>query len=91
MSTAQVQRTKNVSKLYSGVSRFDEPEGSVPRGSNMIWLRRGALRTTDGSLMWSSLNGGGPTTGQNPFRWIGRYFPTTATQQVLYALQTGGG
>lgn len=79
MSTKQDQRTVNFTKLWSGTSRFAQPKGSVPRGSNLIWLRRGAFRTTDGSLVVSSLNGAGQTTGQSPFRWIGRLAKTGQT------------
>jgi hypothetical protein len=92
VSTAQVQRVVSFGKgLWSGTSRFQQPQGSVPRGSNLIWLRRGAMRTTDGTLLLSSLNGNGVAIGQNPFRWIGRYAPSTPAIPSILTLQIGGG
>lgn len=72
--------------LYTPVNRFTRPSGTFPLVSNLIYTRRGALRTVDGSLIQSSFNGAGATFGASPFVGIVRYAPTGAAAQII-ALQ----
>src|ERR1035438_6670841 len=49
--------------IDASVGVLTQPKGSIPRGSNLILTKRGALRTVDGSLLVNAYNGT-PTTGR---------------------------
>lgn len=70
-----VKQNKWLRGLNAAASIFSQPEGIVKAVSNLIFTRRGALRTCDGSKVLSSLNAGGPTTGQGLFLAISPFQP----------------
>lgn len=72
--------------LVPVASELSQPKGIVRRISNMVYSRRGALKTIDGSLVVASLNGSGPSTGQGPFTRVLLFTPTGASPYYL-ALQ----
>jgi len=62
MAIKVITQNKFLRGLNAASSAFAQPAGIVKRLSNMVFTRRGALRTCDGSSMVSSLNGGGAAT-----------------------------
>lgn len=71
------------------MNRYEQPPGTLRFVSNWIYSKDGALQTVDGSLIMSSLNGGGPVSTQPPIRFIGRY-AQSGQAPYIYALQPTG-
>jgi len=58
--------------LYASANLFDQPQGTLPRISNLVYTRRGGLQTVDGSRVIVK-----PNRDTNP----GPYDPIASLQQ----------
>jgi hypothetical protein len=81
--------------LQAGFDRMSQPKGSVSRISNIVFTRRGALKTTDGSAIFSALGGMQPLVW-NPllarvWREMVYYQPSSGLRTGYYGLYSDPG
>jgi hypothetical protein len=63
--------------VYASANIFDQPSGTIARGSNLVQTRRGALQTVDGSsILCQPAAGFVPTGGFPPIASINSYTPS---------------
>jgi len=55
--TTKVSQKKWLKGVNAAAQSFAQPPGSFPRGSNLVYIRRGSLATCDGSSLISAFNG----------------------------------
>jgi hypothetical protein len=85
MSEYQSKVFKSFLKGVSAVTdRYNQPQGSVPRISNLIMIKRGALVTIDGSKQVHAFNGV-PTANRGRFM-AGIYFAPTGVPKYYLTL-----
>lgn len=63
--TQKISQKRWLKGVNSAAQAFAQPPGSFPRGSNLIYIRRGSLVTCDGSRLISSFNGAPLAAGVN--------------------------
>jgi hypothetical protein len=75
--TDKVSQKKWIKGVNAAAQSFAQPPGSFPRGSNLIFVRRGSLYTCDGSAAISLYNGAvqPPATNLGPLTDIFLYSP----------------
>jgi hypothetical protein len=56
--------------VQAGFDRFAQPKGSIPRNSCLLYNKRGALLTCNGSLLLSAFNGALQTLNANFGAWL---------------------
>lgn len=57
MPAKPITHSRWIRGLQAGFDRYSQPKGSVPRISNMVMTRRGALKVCDGSFLITQFNG----------------------------------
>lgn len=90
MSKKPITHSRWLRGLQAGFDRFAQPKGSFSRVSNMVYTRRGALKTADGSLILSAFGGINPISW-NPltnefWREIYYYAPSSGVRAGYYGL-----
>lgn len=80
MST--VTQSRFTKGLIAVTSDQSQPKGSLPRISNMVFTRRGALKTCDGSQIISAL-GGVPAPGTGPWTELFLFQPVNANRYYI--------
>ena len=85
MPELKVIHTPELRGLYANSNRFTQPNGTVPRLSNLYLVRRGAFHTVPGSLWVSSYDGLAPhSTVQLPVEQFQWYSPSAGSSPDLY-------
>ena len=88
MAALKTAHTPELRGLYANSNRFSQPQGTVPRLSNLYLTRRGAFHTVPGSLWVSSFDGTAPhVTNQLPIRRISWYSPSIGSSAGIYVTQ----
>src|ERR1019366_5696471 len=88
MAALKTTHTPELRGLYANSNRFSQPQGTVPRLSNLYLTRRGAFHTVPGSLWVSSFDGTAPhVTNQLPIRRISWYSPSIGSSAGIYVTQ----
>lgn len=83
MANFQSNLFKNFVKgLNSSVDRYNQPQGSIPRGSNLLLSKRGSLTTCDGSKIIEAFNGV-PTSGRGKAMCEFLFSPTGVARYFL--------
>lgn len=59
MSGKPITHSRWLKGLQSGFDRYSQPKGSIARVSNLLYTRRGALKTCDGTQLITQYNSGG--------------------------------
>lgn len=90
-----VKQNKWLRGLNAAASIFAQPEGILKAVSNLIFTRRGAVRTCDGSLILSSFEGEGPAASQGLILALSPFQPQpdlngTATPYYVMLQQLSG-
>ena len=90
MPALQTKRSPEIKGLYANANRFTQPDGTVPRLSNVYMVRRGALHTVPGSKWVSSYDGLAPhSTAQQAIVDIDWYSPSLGSGPQAYLASTG--
>ena len=84
-----VQRTF-IRGINAAMDKFDQPKGTVPRASNLLYKSRGALQVCDGSTVVYGENGGSPGAGYGPITSIA-LFQATGVAAFYTLLQNDSG
>jgi hypothetical protein len=69
--------------LVADTDVYTQPKGSVPRISNMVYTKRGSLRTCDGSLLLSAVGGIVQVTPQGRIYDIDLFQPSSVNPYFL--------
>jgi hypothetical protein len=70
--------------LIANTNRFTQPEGSLPRISNLLGTVRGSLVTCDGTRIISSVSGSGVTPGYAlKLVALGQVFPIAGSSSIV--------
>jgi hypothetical protein len=81
--------------LQAGFDRMSQPKGSVSRISNLVYTRRGALKTCDGSSIFSALGGMQPLawdpTRARVWREMVYYQPSSGLRTGYYGIYSDPG
>lgn len=88
MAALKATHTPELRGLYANSNRFTQPQGTVPRLSNLYLTRRGAFHTVPGSKWVSSFDGLAPhVSNQLPIRNISWYSPSVGSSAAIYMTQ----
>src|SRR5438046_6639690 len=68
--------------VNASASKTNQPQGSIPRASNLVLTRRGSLITCDGSQILHSFNGT-PTAGRGKVMASKLFSPTGVSRYYL--------
>lgn len=87
--TTKITQRKWIKGVVAASTDFAQPQGSFPRGSNIVYTRRGGLKTCDGSAIISAYNGSvqPPSADFGLFTDIFLYQPIGADNQYFGLLK----
>lgn len=75
-----------VKGLIASADRYNQPQGSIPRGSNLLLSKRGSLVTSDGTQLIHAFNGV-PTIGRGKILATFLFSPTGVPSYYLFLAQ----
>lgn len=82
MPPKTISQTKWVKCLVASVTDTSQPKGSLSRLSNLLFTRRGGLKTCDGSLIISALNGS-LALGSGPWTEVTLFQPVNVSRYYV--------